>query len=1032
MPQRERLQREVRVDPVVQASADPARDARLTVLIGDPILDSEGEPLTTDWRLPYERLAARLAEALVLSGRRWTLELQPATVACAARQIPKSRFVVILCHGDVEGLAFESDVPAARLQPLLAEGDLRPFFASAPPEIVLVLACQAEAAARAIHACGVPLALAIDKSNYLWWTEAVDLAATFFAALAADHLLPEVVKQATIATRRPAVFRSFGNLTRVAPPPRGQLELPDLDRWAPHGPSEVFVGQKRALAQLLSDLGKPGLVHVHGLPGSGKTELARAVLDRCRLARWPLGGTSFVRLEGISTSAGLMGALQAVAPRGMRVHTSADLLELGMVLGKQERLVVLDHVDEALAAEAVRIDLGAFLEGACNQPASRLRVLITSVHPEQWPWAHERVQPASLSEPEARKLLEGTVRGSFVVDAAQRDETWERAQGDPTFDAVVREIGGRALTVVMAGRALKNGVPLAVVRRTYASGGAPDLSPMLERLRAELEVRSPGISLFWWLVAELRGGLPGATLLSEEDQARLELLRQHSACDGDPLRYSVSQPVWHYLRASRGAAPLSGSEAGVRARLHAAVATALVELLQDVVPRLRGTQAAAAAHAFATFQPTIDLLLEPVNATAWAALVACRGRLTALAAEAANYAALPDLVWRWTESAPTSALEDGTREHVRLTRAAAAALRYDWPAAQELALAAQQAAASAGDPQLEARAWRQLADIEAAQGSPETLAAAGEHYRRAQDCFRQANDDIGRALCLCNLGWLARRRSEPTQAVQQYGAALALYRVHDDLLGEGRARRALGELAQHAGQLQEAHEHFAAAANCFERMRASLDLAAVDLNLGGLSLQRGDKEAAEAAFERARAVYENLGEPLGQANAWRSFGDLRRAQRKPAEATEAYERAQRFYDEAGHARGRSHVTLRLSEIALGEGHVTTALASATQVSAASDRLHDDVTGAAAYLLVGEAQLAAGDHEAARIAALEACQRALRAQVADTLWLALKLLSQASRRSDPVVARALKRLLASTPVPDPGEVRRVLGRLRQFE
>ncbi len=130
------------------------------------------------------------------------------------------------------------------------------------------------------------------------------------------------------------------------------------------------------------------------------------------------------------------------------------------------------------------------------------------------------------------------------------------------------------------------------------------------------------------------------------------------------------------------------------------------------------------------------------------------------------------------------------------------------------------------------------------------------------------------AIQRLNLGDLALAQARPTEAVQQYSAALTTFRHLNLPYWESRTVEGLGRIALEAAELDRAEEHFQNA----RRIARSIDAVPIELNaltgLASITEQRGQhiqaiewltavvqNPACEAPTRaRAQAALERLGD----------------------------------------------------------------------------------------------------------------------------------------------------------------------------
>lgn len=992
------------------------RSTRLTVLVGDPLVSADGAPLSTNWRIPWTRFIDHLFDALRRTGRSWRIDVQPATRGRLAQVAPRSRFLALLCHGNRVGLSFESDERAGVLHAVLAD-ELKPFFGDAPPDVVLVLACEGRAAADSIHMAGVPVTFGVYQGDVLHWREAVDVAERFFGALGSGYSVESATAQASGVPPRgggePAPDFEWSRAAHEpALVPSGAAALAvSLNDWCAPPVTEVFVGRKLTLPELMEAVSVPGIVQVIGPPGSGKTELARVLLDRCRLARWPHGGSAFVPLEGVTTVKGLLDALAPARPAAVQAVEHATPAQLGNDVGVSERLIVLDHLDDVLDNADTAVAVRSFLASAGQaRPELRARLVLTSTRELSGLARTSPVIPVGglESDGEAAWLLEGTLRGSFVTRGERVDELWQRVKGHADYAKLIGALGRHPLTVVWAGKALRSGTPLTAVLQDVEreQGG---VGVLLDELRQRVEHARPNATELWVLIAELPAGLPGAAVLAEDDRLDLEALRQYSALESSLDDWRLAGTVRQYLmncRASGAIAPPADSR---RERVHAAIAHAVIASLERIESKLRGPQGALALRTFGELCPTIGHLLGSTSAPGWPALCGRKGRLSSLAGEVANYAGRPDLARRWTLGAVDDPHLEDDRIRTLLVHAEAALLLHDSATARQMAELARQGAVKRGEHIFAARALRQLADA-TFDGPERDLDGAEQLYRQALAMFAQAGDEARVAQLHYCLAELARHRYHNAEAVRLYLLACKIHARLEDRLGEGRASRALGELFLRQGRTREAARWLSRAARLLESVGVRWDQAATSAALGKLRLEALRVTAARRHLDEACQLYVGLGERLGEANVRLLLGDLAMHERDFGEARASYNRAGELFEAVANARGSGLVQQRLGELALRSNQVDDALACARAAGACAATQGDEINAAAARVLEARALQAAGRPSEALKAAMEASTHARRAGAAVSARGALDVVARLAASSHPRVSAALGEVL----------------------
>ncbi|MCP4654846.1 MAG: ATP-binding protein, partial [bacterium] len=314
-------------------------------------------------------------------------------------------------------------------------------------EIVLVLACHGAPAARAIAGAGVALAVGISEQEPLHWPDAVALSEAFFAAFLNGSEGELAFRQAVETTRFARKFEIFHDReeqTWVPPVPRGEPEFPALPRQE-ESPRPGFVGRERELARLLEAMERPGLAVIRGAPGQGKTELAQALLERCRLAGFPAVESLFVDLEVARTPEQIVQAAAALTPgQGGKALPSPE--RAGRALGSEERLVVLDNAENACESkegrEAFRELIGGILA------AGKARVVVTTRTKLGWPGPKTEIRLEPLAtDAEAVALLHGIVREGLGAESEAR---WRQILRSAELAELVGRLGRHPLSLRLA------------------------------------------------------------------------------------------------------------------------------------------------------------------------------------------------------------------------------------------------------------------------------------------------------------------------------------------------------------------------------------------------------------------------------------------------------------------------------------------------------------------------------------------------------------------------------------------------------
>lgn len=865
----------------MRSPAPPHSDRPLLgLLVAAPLLDEDGAVLPEEERAPFRGLPALLDEALARAGWPLRLEARLLTFRHAIEVLPRADVLLLCCAGLPGALAAEDE--RGRLRPLGLREDLPALLSGPAPRAALLLGPGTVEAAAALRDLGVPVTLGLGER--LPREAIAALCATFIGALGAGHGPGAAARLARAGSGRPDAVQLFGGGDDG--PPRPHL-APAPDRWEAPPPAPDLVERPAELAQLLDLVEGPGLVALCGAAGVGKSELLRALAERCRLGRHPTAGGALRDLRGCATARDLLEALGAAAAGSPEAA--------GRALGQGGAMLLLDHACELLEDGEGRAALLQLLSAALAE--GRARIVIATQAAAPLPGALLRL---GALRPEAGRAL---LRPSAAAAA------------DPALPELLDALSGHPLALRLAAAQLADGQPPARVLRALreqgdlrAPGGgaglAAALSPALGRLIGE----RPGAAELLQLIGELPGGLPGEAALSPEDEADLRALRRENLVELLEGGHVAAGPVVACARAAWAPSP---SPARRRA-LRAAALAALGADLQRRRPLLGTVRAPAALAALARWRPLLDVLLPEAGAEAGAEALGA-------ADEIARYGGLGAAADAWCRAAeewpaPGAAL---------LSRLAAAALRRgDGERARQAAVAALAAATKEDRPGAAGHALLCLSQLALAEDKREQ-AEARAAQARAQ--LQRAGDGPGEAQALLRLGALLAP-SRPQAARERYQEALALCRAVEDGRGACAARRGLSELAQRAGRLAEAQALCEAALRDARAIACAEEEAAALRQLGELGLADAGRTAADdeddegaerlaearARFEEALRRFRALADPGGQARALLGLGRLCLLDERPEEALALGEQALALLSGRPEPRGRAEALLLLA------------------------------------------------------------------------------------------------------------------------
>jgi tetratricopeptide (TPR) repeat protein len=185
----------------------------------------------------------------------------------------------------------------------------------------------------------------------------------------------------------------------------------------------------------------------------------------------------------------------------------------------------------------------------------------------------------------------------------------------------------------------------------------------------------------------------------------------------------------------------------------------------------------------------------------------------------------------------------------------------------------------------------------------------------ARKVARMIGETLSEAICIKNLGDIARHRMDHEEARRRYEEALPLYRRVGNVLGEASCIRGLGNIARHRMDHEEARRQYEEALLLFRQDGDALGEANCIQNLGEVALDRSDHEEAQRRYDEALPLYRWAGSLVGEANCIKGLGDIALARSGHEEARLQYEKALPLYRRGGDVQGEANCIQRLGDIA---------------------------------------------------------------------------------------------------------------------
>ncbi len=265
----------------------------------------------------------------------------------------------------------------------------------------------------------------------------------------------------------------------------------------------------------------------------------------------------------------------------------------------------------------------------------------------------------------------------------------------------------------------------------------------------------------------------------------------------------------------------------------------------------------------------------------------------------------------------------------------------------------------------EANCLKSLGDL---QMRVDDLDGARSSYESALPIYREIRARLGEATCLMGVGDLQMRVDDLDGARSSYESALPICREIRDRLGEANCLKNLGDLQMRVGALDEARSSYESALPIYRVIRARLGEATCLKSLGDLQMRVDDLDGARSSYESALPIYREIKDRLGEANCRQSQGRLAQAVGRPREAFASFLAVLPIFVEIQDQVGQQSAYGYLARVAAGCGETDQALAL-TEVSLGIGRAIQDRYGQTINLEFQIFLLAQKNDVAAAVAAM---------------------------------------------------------------
>lgn len=226
---------------------------------------------------------------------------------------------------------------------------------------------------------------------------------------------------------------------------------------------------------------------------------------------------------------------------------------------------------------------------------------------------------------------------------------------------------------------------------------------------------------------------------------------------------------------------------------------------------------------------------------------------------------------------------------------------------------AREAYGQAEDPHGQACCLACLADVYLHRAQP---TAASRLYEESLAYFQELGDLYWKAFCLHGLGTAAVHRSDKNSR-PRFEEALALFRQIGDIRGEANCVKSLAGADFEFGFLDAAEAENQTALKLFRQVGSLVGEANCLLGLAHIAIRRGDARIAQSFCEEALALNRRVGSRHGEANCLYFLGMAAHALSEPSLAEGFLQQARQLYQRIGdEGVGEANSAWYLGEVAV--------------------------------------------------------------------------------------------------------------------
>ncbi len=228
--------------------------------------------------------------------------------------------------------------------------------------------------------------------------------------------------------------------------------------------------------------------------------------------------------------------------------------------------------------------------------------------------------------------------------------------------------------------------------------------------------------------------------------------------------------------------------------------------------------------------------------------------------------------------------------------------KYEWTPALQALEKAQEIAHKANDIIGEANALNEMGLAYDITGKPQK---ALELYPQALPLFRHAGNKSGEAGALANIAIIYKASGKPQKALELYQQALPLFKQIGSKKGEATVLNNIGNIYEGIDQPQQALEFFDRALSLRRQIGDRNGEASTLGNLGNHYEYFGQFQKALELYQRAWSLFKEIGNRGGEASSLTSIGFAYSRLGQPRKALDFYQQALPLHRQTGDKNGEA-------------------------------------------------------------------------------------------------------------------------------